>query len=260
MRESRERGRLGDVAAVITGAASGIGRATAKVFHDEGARTLLVDVDEVALETLAATLGGDRVSFLVTDLGASWSATDVVTLAERVSGRIDVLVNNAGISSKTPFLDVDGDEWDRVFAVNVFSAVALAQRVAVGMRERRSGCILNVSSISGRGGGPPQSLYGVTKGALIGYTREIAVALAPYDVRANAVLPGVIDTPMVRRDIARAGDEGGPELDRWIREAVPVRRIGLPEEVARVLLFLASADGAGVTGALVPVDGGFLAA
>ena len=251
--------RLDGVAALITGAASGIGRATAELFHREGARTVLVDVDEVGVATLASTLG-DRASAHVADLGAPGQAADVVAHAGGVVGTVDVLVNNAGVSSKTPFLDVDVAEWDRVFAVNVDAALELAQRLGAGMAKRRSGCILNVSSISGRGGGPSQSVYGITKGALLGLTREMATALAPYSVRVNAVLPGVIDTPMVRRDITLGGDADGTGLIAWIRESVPAGRIGLPEEVATVLAFLASTDGAAVSGALVPVEGGFLSA
>ncbi len=251
--------RLNGVAALITGAASGIGRATALAFHREGARTVLVDIDEVALEVLASTLG-DRASAYVADLSAPGRVIEVMAHAERALGAVDVLVNNAGISSKTPFLDVDETEWDRVFGVNVHAALELALRVADGMAERRSGCILNVSSISGRGGGASQSVYGITKGALLGLTREMAMALAPYSVRVNAVLPGVIDTPMVRRDIALGGDANGAGLDTWIRQAVPVGRIGRPEEVASVLRFLASAEGESITGALVPIDGGFLSA
>jgi NAD(P)-dependent dehydrogenase (short-subunit alcohol dehydrogenase family) len=251
--------RLDGIAALITGAASGIGRATAEVFHREGARTVLVDVDEAGLEALASTLG-DRASGYVADLGTPGRVAEVLAHTERVIGTVDVLVNNAGVSSKTPFLDVDEAEWDRVFGVNVDAALELALRVAAGMAERRSGCILNVSSISGRGGGPSQSVYGITKGALLGITREMATALAPWSVRVNAVLPGVIDTPMVRRDIARAGDENDTGLAGWIREAVPAGRIGQPGEVASVLLFLASSDGAAISGALVPVDGGFLSA
>lgn len=251
--------RLEGLTALITGAASGIGRATAGSFHEHGARTVLVDIDSAALGSIATSLG-DRATFIVADLGVPAAPADVVARAEREAGPVDVLVNDAGISSKTPFRDVQTDEWDRLFAVNVRAAVALGRRVTSGMIERGSGCILNVSSISGRGGGPPQSVYGITKGALLGWTREQAAALAPHGVRVNAVLPGVIDTPMVRRDVARSGDADGSGLRRWVRDAVPAGRIGTPEEVARVLRFLASPDGAGITGALVPVDGGFLAA
>jgi NAD(P)-dependent dehydrogenase (short-subunit alcohol dehydrogenase family) len=249
--------RLDGVVAIITGAAGGIGRATAEIFYRHGGRTVLVDVDEPGVTALASELG-DRASAYVADLGDPARAAEVVAHAESVAGAVDVLVNNAGLSSKTPFLDVEEEEWDRLFAVNVDAAVQLARRVGTSMAERRSGCILNVSSISGRGGGASQSVYGITKGALLGLTTEMAADLAPFSVRVNAVLPGVIDTPMVRRDVALGGDAGAVELTAWIRQAVPMGRIGLSAEVAAVLAYLASADGAAISGALVPVDGGIL--
>jgi NAD(P)-dependent dehydrogenase (short-subunit alcohol dehydrogenase family) len=250
--------RFDGMGVIVTGAASGIGRATAELFHREGARSLLVDIDDERLADLVSTLD-DRANAYVTDLGTPGQGAEVLAHAERTIGPIDVLVNNAGVSSKTPFLDVDEAEWDRVFRINVDAAADLALRVGAVMAERGSGCILNVSSISGRGGGPPQSVYGITKGALLGLTRELAAALAPRSVRVNAVLPGVIDTPMVRRDLLRAGD-GEAELTGWIRRAVPSGRIGRPGEVANVLLYLASDEASAISGALVPVDGGFLAA
>jgi NAD(P)-dependent dehydrogenase (short-subunit alcohol dehydrogenase family) len=251
--------RLHGVTALITGAASGIGRATAVAFHREGARAMLVDVDGGGLETLVSSLG-DRSSACVADLGAPGGAADVHARAESLLGTVDVLVNNAGVSSKTPFPDVDETEWERVFAINVDAPVELALRASAGMIKRRSGCILNISSISGRGGGPSQSVYGVSKGALLGLTREMAMSLAPHSVRVNAALPGVIDTAMVRQDTALDGDPDGVGLAAWIRAAVPVGRIGRAEEVANVLLFLASDEGAAITGALVPVEGGYLSA
>jgi NAD(P)-dependent dehydrogenase (short-subunit alcohol dehydrogenase family) len=255
---TRPRPILDGLVTLITGAASGIGRATAEAFDGSGAKTVLVDIDEAMLGTLAASLS-DRARPYVADLAVPEQVDALLADVERVEGTIDVLVNNAGISSKTAFLDVDEAEWDNVFAINVEAALQLALRVAPRMAERRSGSIVNVSSISGRGGGPPQSVYGVTKGALLGFTNEMARALAPHSVRVNAVLPGVIDTPMVQRDTARAGDQQGAELAAWIEDEVPAGRIGKPREVANVLVFLASSDGAGVTGALFPVDGGFLA-
>jgi 3-oxoacyl-[acyl-carrier protein] reductase len=251
--------RLDGVTALITGAASGIGRATAEAFHREGARAVLVDVDRVGLEALVSSLG-DRASACVADLGAPGGAAEAIAQADSLLGAVDVLVNDAGVSSKTPFVDVDGAEWDRVFTVNVDAAVELALHAAAGMSDRRSGCILNISSISGRGGGPSQSVYGISKGALLGLTRELAMSLAPYSVRVNAALPGVIDTAMVRRDMALAGDPDGTDLAAWIRAAVPAGRIGRAEEVANVLVFLASDEGAAITGALVPVEGGYLSA
>jgi 3-oxoacyl-[acyl-carrier protein] reductase len=251
--------RLRDIGAIVTGAASGIGAATAEAFDREGAMTLLVDVDERPLRALAARLG-DRATACVADLGSDDAVETVLACARTALSAIGVLVNNAGISSKTPFLDVTEDEWHRVLGVNAFAAARLAAACADEMAARRSGCILNVSSISGLGGGPPQSVYGISKGALLGLTRELAAALAPRGVRVNAVLPGVIDTPMVRRDVAAGGDPDGTDLARWIAGAVPLGRIGEPAEVAEVLVFLASPEAAAITGAFVPVEGGFLSA
>jgi 3-oxoacyl-[acyl-carrier protein] reductase len=251
--------RLRDIGAIVTGAASGIGAATAEAFDREGAMTLLVDVDERPLRALAARLG-DRATACVADLGSDDAVETVLACARTALSAIGVLVNNAGISSKTPFLDVTEDEWHGVLGVNAFAAARLAAACADEMAARRSGCILNVSSISGLGGGPPQSVYGISKGALLGLTRELAAALAPHGVRVNAVLPGVIDTPMVRRDVAAGGDPDGADLARWIAGAVPLGRIGDPAEVAEVLVFLASPEAAAITGAFVPVEGGFLSA
>jgi NAD(P)-dependent dehydrogenase (short-subunit alcohol dehydrogenase family) len=251
--------RLAGLGAIVTGAASGIGAATAAAFDREGAATLLVDVDEARLRRIVSALG-PRASACAVDLRGDEAVDVVVERAHDALPAIDVLVNDAGISSKTPFLDVTEAEWDAVLGVNAFAAARLADACAREMVARGSGCILNVSSISGLGGGPAQSVYGISKGALLGLTRELSLRLAPHGVRVNAVLPGVIDTPMVRRDIAEGGDPGGTDLRRWIAEAVPAGRIGRPEEVASVLAFLASADGAGVDGAFVPVEGGFLSA
>ncbi len=251
--------RLRDIGAIVTGAASGIGAATAEAFDREGATTLLVDVDEPPLRALAARLG-DRATPCVVDLRSGDAVETILACARTVVTAIDVLVANAGISSKTAFMDVTEDEWDTVFEVNALAAARLAAACADEMATRRSGCILTVSSISGLRGGPPQSVYGISKGALLGLTRELATALAPYGVRANAVLPGVIDTPMVRRDVAAGGDPDGTELAGWIASAVPLARIGEPAEVAEVLAFLASPEAAAITGAFVPVEGGFLSA
>jgi NAD(P)-dependent dehydrogenase (short-subunit alcohol dehydrogenase family) len=257
--DASPRARLHDLGSVITGAASGIGASTAETFVREGARVVLVDADSAALQALVARLGG-RATACVADLAGVDAVERVLASADASLPAIDVLVNDAGVSSKTPFLDATEDEWDAVMRVNAYAAARLAVACAAGMIERGRGCILNVSSISGLRGGPPQSVYGISKGAMLGLTRELHAALSPAGVRVNAVLPGVIDTPMVRRDVAEGGDAGGSELAAWIAEAVPIGRIGDPQEVAGVLAFLASEQAGAIQGAFVPVEGGFLSA
>jgi NAD(P)-dependent dehydrogenase (short-subunit alcohol dehydrogenase family) len=256
---SRTHRRLDGVRTVVTGAASGIGRATAETFHREGAHVVLVDVDGNRLAALVSGLD-ERASACVTDLGDPAGLRAVLEHVLSTVGDVEVLVNNAGISSKTQFRDVDEGEWKHLFDVNVLGAVALGTTLGEAMAARGSGCVLNVSSISGLGGGAGQSVYGITKGALLGFTRELATALGSHGVRVNAVLPGVIDTPMVRRDISRTGDPNGIALADWIRRTVPLARIGNADEVASVLAFLASPDGAPINGAFIPVEGGLLSA
>ncbi len=250
---------LRDAGAVVTGAASGIGAAIATDLHRAGARVLMVDVDDGSLQRHARQLG-DGATALAVDLLSDGAVEDVVRAAQNALPRVDILVNDAGVSSKTPLLDATPAEWERVLGINTYAAAALASAFAGEMAARGGGCIVNVSSISGLGGGRPQSVYGISKGALIGLTSELAALLEHDGVRVNAVLPGVIDTPMVRHDVAAEGDADGSQLERWIRGAVPVARIGLPEEVAAVVTFLASERASAITGALVPVEGGFLSA
>jgi NAD(P)-dependent dehydrogenase (short-subunit alcohol dehydrogenase family) len=258
MREARARATH-DAGAVVTGAASGIGAAVATALLGAGLRVLMVDVDADALHASVDRLG-EAASACAVDLAEDGAVETVVRTVHDAMPDVGVLVNDAGVSSKTPFLEATPEEWERVLGVNVYAAAALSSAFAAEMARRHRGCIVNVSSISGLRGGPPQSVYGISKGALIGLTSELASRLGPDGVRVNAVLPGVIDTPMVRRDVAADGDADGSGLARWIRDAVPLGRIGLAEEVAAVVAFLASARADSITGALVPVEGGYLSA
>jgi NAD(P)-dependent dehydrogenase (short-subunit alcohol dehydrogenase family) len=162
--------RLDGVRAVVTGAASGIGRSTAEAFVREGASVIVVDVNDEALGSVVDALGSSAIP-VVADLARPNAGDGVAAEAEAFLGEIDVVVNNAGVSSKARFGQVLEQEWELLFRVNVDAAFQIAQRAVRSMIARRSGCILNVSSISGRGGGAPQSVYGITKGALLGLTR-----------------------------------------------------------------------------------------
>lgn len=249
--------RLSGKRALVTGAASGIGRATAEIFFQEGAELWLADIQQDALEELVSSLG-PRARACITDVGSADEVESAIGEMTSVLGGIDVLVNDAGISEKGAFLDVAGDDWDRIMRVNVQGAYWAARAAALHMAAGGGGAIVNVSSISGTGGGPRQSVYGISKGSLLGLTEQLARELGPLGIRVNAVLPGAIETPMLARALHREGDENRTGLNAWLQEAVPMRRCGRPEEVAAAILFLASDDASWVTGYGLPVEGGVL--
>ena len=237
---------------LITGASRGIGRATAMAFAADGAT--------VVINHRASAAAAEAVVAAITDRGGqaeAWSADvaqgDAVEqmvrgVLER-HGRIDVLVNNAGITRDTLMPVMDDTEWDQVMAVNVGGAFRVARAVARPMMLARRGRIINVSSVAGTRAGRGQSNYAASKAALEGFTRALAVELAPRGILVNAVAPGVIVTDMSQRIREQGQDEA--------LSKILLRRFGTPEEVARVITFLASDDAAYITGAVIPVDGGF---
>jgi 3-oxoacyl-[acyl-carrier protein] reductase len=237
---------------LLTGAASGIGAATARALCAAGASVLALDVDAAALERLVAEVtaaGGDAVAFAadVTDAAAVGRAVDA---ALRRWGRLDVLVNNAGIVRDAVLDKVSDEDWDRTLNVNLRGAMVCARAVVPHMKAARSGRILSAASVVARDGNYGQTAYSAAKAGIIGMTRSWARELGPQGITANAVAPGFIDTPMVA---------GVPEkvLARFL-ERLPARRLGRPEEVAAVYVFLASDLASFINGAVVGVDGGLL--
>jgi len=233
---------------VVTGAASGIGRAIATLAHADGAELTAVDVDAAGLEALASELGGQRLEARELDLrdGAA------VDAAGAEFGAVDVLVNNAGISDQfTPTAETSDELWDRVLAVNLFAAFRLSRAVLAGMVERGGGAIVNTASVAAISGGAGGAAYTVSKHGLLGLTRAMATEYGPQGVRVNAVLPGAIRTPMTSSPEALV--EG---VDAAI-EATTAGRWAEPEEVAKVALFLASEEASFVHGSAYLVDGGW---
>ena len=233
---------------VVTGAASGIGRAIATLAHADGAELTAVDVDAAGLEALASELGGQRLEARELDLrdGAA------VDAAGAEFGAVDVLVNNAGISDQfTPTAETSDELWDRVLAVNLFAAFRLSRAVLAGMVERGGGAIVNTASVAAISGGAGGAAYTVSKHGLLGLTRAMATEYGPQGVRVNAVLPGAIRTPMTSSPEALV--EG---VDAAI-EATTAGRWAEPEEVAKVALFLASEEASFVHGSAYKVDGGW---
>ena len=248
--------RLGDRVAVVTGAAAGIGAATAEVFAEEGASVVLADIAGAEAEEVASGIrqrGGSALS-VTADVSIEEGVEAVVLAAERGPGPVDILVNNAGVELKRPVEDTSLADWERVLRVNLTSAFLMSRRVFPGMKERRRGAIVMNSSVGNFIAAVNSSAYGASKAGMMALARGLALEGAPFGVRANAVCPGVIATPMNERNLARADD---PEAMRrsWY-EVTPLGRLGTPREVAQAILFLASDESAFVTGLPLVIDGG----
>jgi NAD(P)-dependent dehydrogenase (short-subunit alcohol dehydrogenase family) len=247
--------RLNDKITIVTGAAHGIGRAIAELFAEEGAWVLVADLDDAAGEQTAADIrdrGGKAVFRHVDVADASQVADAVRKAADIANGRIDVLCNNAAYL--TQWHDVagaDAAEWDRCLQVSLLGTAHFIREVLPLMVPRRSGSIVNIASIQGMVGARGSAAYTATKHAVIGLTRSVAYDYAPDNIRVNAVCPGPIDT----RIAARPGDE---LYERQISKT-PLGRVGQPLEVAYAALFLASDEASYITGAVLPVDGGWTA-
>lgn len=234
--------------AIVTGGASGIGRATAELFAGEGACVVVADVDRDQGEAVAGQLG-DAAAFRRTDVSEADDVQGLVDFAVGTFGGLHVMVNNAGVSSSfRRFLRDDLRDFERVMAVNLFGVIVGTQRAARHMAEHGGGSIINTSSIGGlTGGGPPIS-YRTSKAAIAQFSRMVAVDLAEYGVRVNCIAPGHIPTGITSYDL-------GPT----IRSDQPLQRQGTPQDVAEAVLFLAGDRSAQITGILVPVDGGTVA-
>ncbi len=241
--------------AIVTGAARGIGRACARAFAAEGACVVIADIDEEegrrAEEEIAAE--GGRARFVATDVGDARSVGAMVDATLEWGGRLDVLVNNAAIIRKSDFLELSEQDLDAVLRTNLKGPVFCSQAAARVMVARGGGAIVNMSSVNGIVAIPDQLPYNLAKGGINQLTRVAALALADKNVRVNAVAPGSILTELLATVME---DEAAR---RTILSRTPLGRCGTPEEVARVVLFLASEEASYMTGQIVYVDGGRLA-
>jgi NAD(P)-dependent dehydrogenase (short-subunit alcohol dehydrogenase family) len=252
--------RLADKVAIITGGASGIGCASAVMFAREGAFVALVDRDEAdAKETLSLlrAAGGDG-SVHVGDVGDAEFAKATIESVSAARGQLDVLMTAAGFSCGGTVVTTDAADWDAVFRANVGGTWLWAKHAVPVMQRQRKGSIVTLASQLAVAGGKGNSAYIAAKGAIISLTRTMAVDFATDGVRVNALAPGAIDTPMLRRSFARHDD---PEPVREAsRQRHAMKRFGEAEEVAAAALYLASDESSFTTGVVLPVDGGWLAA
>ncbi len=251
-----ETGRLTEKVAVITGAASGIGRAAALLFAREGAKLVLADINQEGLKEglrLVNKEGNDAI-IKKTNVAVEAEMKELIDLALETYSRIDILCNNAGIAGEIVNLEnQDADDWHRVLDVNLMGAVFGTKHVSAHMQARGRGAIVNTASVAGIRSGAGGNAYSASKAALINFTQTSACDLGGYNVRVNAICPGLIETNMTKPvfDYAR---ETGKEAKLGYR--CELRRYGRAEEVARAILFLASDEASYITGQALPVDGG----
>ena len=250
---------LDGAVAIVTGGASGIGRAICGRFTAEGAAVAVVDIDRAGADTTAAAIAGagGRAMAVATDLRVP---DDITAAAARVRdefGSIDVLVNNAGVmDALRPPLSVSLSQWELAFAVNVTAPFLLCQAVLPDMIAKGRGAIVNIASIAGLSGGRAGTAYTASKHALVGLTRSIAFTHVEDGIRCNAICPGGVSTGIAARDDPR--DPFGAQRYRLAHATKP--RHGEPDEIAAVAAFLASGQASFVNGAIVPVDAGWTAA
>ena len=238
---------MNDTVALITGAARGIGLATATLFHAEGRRVVMLDRDADELEAAAATLPGAMT--VTCDVSIPQQVAQAVAEVEQTCGRLDILVNNAGVADFGPLAETDFARWRRVMDTNL-DGVFLMSQACLTLLSARGGAIVNIASISGLRASTLRVAYGTSKAAVIHLTKQLAYTNAEYGIRANCVCPGPVNTKL-------ALAVHSPEIRAAYHDAIPLNRYGTEREIAEVICFLASERASFVTGQVVASDGGF---
>ncbi|WP_306046865.1 SDR family oxidoreductase [Nioella sp. MMSF_3534] len=242
--------RLEGKTAIVTGAGSGFGAGIARRFAAEGAKVMVVDLNGDAAETVAAEIGGIA---QVTDVSNGESVREMVRAALDAWGRIDILVNNAGITHlPKPLETVTEEEFDRVLAVNAKSVYLTAREIVPHMKDAGAGAIVNIASTAGVSPRPNLNWYNASKGWMITATKAMAVELAPFGIRVNAVNPVAGETPLLKSFMG----EDTPEIRAKFISTIPIGRFSTPEDIANATLYFASDEASMVTGVAMEVDGG----
>jgi NAD(P)-dependent dehydrogenase (short-subunit alcohol dehydrogenase family) len=236
--------------ALVTGAARGIGLATAKRFLADNWQVALLDIDNETLSRTHAELARDNVIAIRCDVADAKGVAKAVAEVAQKFGRLDALVNNAGIAIFKPILEITYEDWSRVLAVNLTGPFLCVQAVAPLMRDSGGGAIVNITSISGLRASTLRTAYGTSKAGLAHLTQQQAVELASLDIRVNAVAPGPVNTAMAKAVHT-------PEIRAAYHDAIPLNRYGLERELAEMIFFLCSDRASYITGQIIAVDGGF---
>jgi NAD(P)-dependent dehydrogenase (short-subunit alcohol dehydrogenase family) len=246
--------RLANKVAIVTGAAHGIGRAIAELFAEEGASVLVTDIDCDAGEAVTKEIrdAGGNARFALADVATDADVQNAVAIAAQISSRIDVLVNNAAhLGNWLNVQQAMPEDWDRSFAITLKSAANFTRAVLPTMTAQKCGSIINIASVQGLEAGRSSAVYTSLKHAVVGLTRSTALDFGPFGIRTNAICPGPIKT--------RISPPEGSELHARQVSKTMLVRIGEPREVAAAALFLASDESSYITGAVLPVDGGWTA-
>ncbi|USK60533.1 3-oxoacyl-ACP reductase FabG [Peribacillus asahii] len=242
--------KLAGKVAIITGGAKGIGKVTAKRFLEEGAKVVICDYDQAAGQAALADLGSNDVSFFEVDVTNTAQVETMVQSTIDTYGRIDILINNAGITNDGFLVKMSEEAWEKVLAVNLSGVFKCTKAVAPFMLDQKSGVILNASSVVGIYGNIGQSNYVATKAGIIGMTKGWAKEFGPKGIRVNAIAPGFIATDMVSTVPQKVIDA--------MKEKTPLKKLGTPEDIAEAYLFLASDTAGYINGTILSVDGGLV--
>lgn len=240
---------------IITGAAGGIGQAICQRYVEEGANVIACDIDEAGLTTLAdGTTGNGSITPHVLDITDLAAAQAVAAAVMAEHGCIDALVNNAGWDIAKPFLETEPDLWEKIIAINLYGPLNMHKAVLPHMVEGGGGKVVNIASDAGRVGSSGESVYSACKGGLVAFTKTIAREYARKEIRINAVCPGPTDTPLLRSFVG--DDEYGQKIYEGLKRAIPLKRLGQPDDLSGIVAFLTSDDAEFMTGQVVSVSGG----